>query len=250
MNSYRESHIRTEVADRYDQFFENRVDSLIWDRFVKPWIHGVLESVKEQGARSYLDFACGTGRILKQGARTFEKPTGIDISENMLATAKMRVPSAILHCLDVTKQDSEHIGRFDCVSMFRFLRNAEPDLRKDVLDWIWRHTKEGGILIVNNHGHSSSISGLIQQLAFWLPPSRRALLSRKQMYRLIEQSGFTVLECRGFQVLPGVFGRPILGRWLQEIAERALLRLGLGRFGYELVVVAQRTGMGEVDVNR
>lgn len=240
LSSYRNSHLSAVVANRYDRFFEGRIDSLTWDGFVKPWLHETLEGVRKRGRESYLDFACGTGRVLKQGAKFFEKTTGIDISENMLALARQRVPEALLHCLDVTCQQSDHIGRFDCVSLFRFLRNAEPELAQDVLDWIWEHMNEGAILVVNNHGHSSSISGIIQKLAFWLPAEKRNLLSRKKMLRLLEQSGFTVLECRGFQVLPGVFGRPILGRWLQERVERALQWLGLGRFGYELVVVAQR----------
>lgn len=63
---------------------------------------------------------------------------------------------------------------------------------------------------------------------------------------MLESAGFQVMECRGFQIMPSLFGRPILGRRLQTAVERILVKLGFGKFGYELVIVARRSGQRPV----
>lgn len=238
--SYRDSHKNEDISQNYDYKFSYRVDSLIWREFVKSYVSANLEKAKEAGASNYMDFASGTGRILKVGHSIFGSSTAIDISENMLKVAHQRVPEAQLFCLDVTRDDTSKIGLFDCVTMFRFLRNAEPALREAVLEWLSRHMPSGGLLIVNNHGNTTSLQGLIAKLAFWLPTEKRNLLSRKETYALLEEAGFSVVSCVGFRVLPSLFGRPVFGHWLQAKLEHACKKLGLGLLGGELVIIATK----------
>ena len=238
--SYRNRFRHKNAGKEYDGFFVNRVDSLIWSDFVKPFVFNILRQEAPEGSGKYLDFACGTGRILSVGGQVFNDATGIDISESMLEIAKKRVPSAKLLCLDVTRNDTEFIGLFDCVSSFRFLRNAEPALRQEVLEWISAHMSPGGLLVVNNHGYVFSWLGLTTKLAFWLPPASRNLLTNKQTFSMLEKAGFSVQSCEGFQILPGIFGRPVFGRWLQVRLERLCRKLGMGRFGAEQVVIARK----------
>lgn len=240
MNSYRESHIGTQRGEKYDARAAVRADALIWDTFVKPWVRTELRRAKDGGAAVYLDFACGTGRLLKVGQAIFGKSTGIDVSEDMLAVARTRVPDATLLRVDVTQSPSSDIGYFDCVTLFRFILNAEPALRADALRWLSQHTRHGAVLIVNNHCNAASYSGLLAKAAFWLPKNARNTLSRRQVFQMLGEAGFSVVRCEGFRVLPSVFGRPVLGRWLQAWGERVCKRLGLDRFGAELVVVAVR----------
>lgn len=241
MTSYRQSHVGKDYGEHYDAKFVNRVDSLVWDNFTKPFVRQELERVAETGAKTYLDFACGTGRLLKVGHTVFGNSVGVDISKDMLAEARRRVPDAKLVCADVTRQEASDLGAFECVTMFRFLRNAEPELRQGVMDWLSRHVAKGGTLIVNDHGNSASVGGLVTRLAFWLTPSARNLRSRRQTVQILRDAGFSIVRCEGFQILPSIFGRPILGRWLQVRAERICRSLGLGRFGMELIIVARRT---------
>jgi hypothetical protein len=124
--------------------------------------------------------------------------------------------------------------------MFRFLRNAEPELRKEVLSWIHNHMLSGATLIVNNHGHTASLGGLVAKLAFWLPADKRNLLSQKETYKLLQDTGFSVVSCSGYQILPSLFGRPLFGHYLQARLERCAQKLGLGRFGYELVFITKK----------
>ncbi len=240
MNSYRESHIGPRVGEHYDAKAAVRVDALIWDNFVKPLTRTELERAREDGAETYLDFACGTGRLLKVGHAVFGKSVGIDVSEDMLAVARTRVPDATVLRVDVTRSPHSEIGHFDCVTLFRFILNAEPELRTTVLSWIARHTETGGILIVNNHRNAVSFSGLLSKAAFWQPNDARNVLSRRQMVRMLHNAGFSVVRCEGFRILPSLFGRPVLGRWLQMKAERLCKRVGLGGFGAEQIVVATR----------
>ena len=158
----------------------------------------------------------------------------------MLAVARTRVPDATLLRVDVTQSPSSDIGYFDCVTLFRFILNAEPALRADALRWLSQHTRHGAVLIVNNHCNAASYSGLLAKAAFWLPKNARNTLSRRQVFQMLGEAGFSVVRCEGFRVLPSVFGRPVLGRWLQAWGERVCKRLGLDRFGAELVVVAVR----------
>jgi len=236
--SYRNSHKSEEVSQSYDYKFSYRVDSLIWREFVKPYVREKLEQAKNNGASTYLDFATGTGRLLKVGHNIFDSATAIDISENMLKEARRRVPDAKLFCLDVTHDDTANIGLFDYVTMFRFLRNAEPALRKEVLEWLNRHISDGGLLMINNHGNTHSLMGLITRLAFWLPEEKKNLLSRKETYTLLEKAGFSVVSCTGFNILPSLFGRPMFGHWLHPKIERLCKKLGLGLFGGELIIIA------------
>jgi SAM-dependent methyltransferase len=59
------------------------------------------------GMRSTLDFGCGAGRLTQALARHFEKVTGVDISERMVALAKE-------HCSEPRVE---------------FVHNVRPDLR-------------------------------------------------------------------------------------------------------------------------
>lgn len=240
MRPYREVHTGPGVGEQYDAMHAIRVDSMIWEEFVRPYVRGFLQREAEAGATRYLDFACGTGRLLKVGAAIFSDSTGVDISRDMLGVARKRVPNAKFLCVDVTQDPHAVEGTFDCVTLFRFLLNAEPDLRISVLNWLASKMKPGALLIVNNHRSSRSIGGLLARLA--KPDGRRELntLSKEGTEELLARAGFIVESCSGFRVLPSIHGRPIIHRWLQLQGERLCKAIGMGRAGSELVFTARR----------
>lgn len=240
MSSYRESHIGSGKGVWYDDTHARKVDALIWDNFIKDALSAEFAAAAARGARRYLDFACGTGRVLRIGSRHFEESVGIDISPDMLEVARERVPQAHLMCLDVTRDVDEATGSFDCVSMFRFLLNAEPALRHEVLAWLARHMPAGATLIGNNHMETLSISGVVTVASRTLFGRRRNYLSRRGVERMLADAGFSIESWRGYRVLPTVMGKPLLGRAGQLAAERVATAVGLGRFGVEQVFVARR----------
>lgn len=240
MKSYRESHLGEGKGAWYDAIHGRKVDSLIWDYFVKPRLTEVFAAAAASGSRSYLDFACGTGRILKVGSAYFETAVGIDVSPDMLVVARERVPAATFHCVDVTRSVDAVSGVFDCVSLFRFLLNAEPSLRLSVLEWIAAHTKPGAFLVGNHHMETFSLSGMVTAASRKLAGRNRNHLSRKQVTDMLAQCGFRIESWHGYRVLPSVMGRSLFGRSLQLAMERGALSIGLGSIGSEQVFVARR----------
>lgn len=240
VRSYREVHVGTGIGHRYDVLIGGKVDALIWESFVKPYLHELLESARQQGMTSYLDFACGTGRILAEGARHFDDATGLDLSDDMLWVARQRVPAARIVCADITREPEALTRTFDCVTMFRFLLNAEPPLRRDVLGWLRAHTHPGSLLIGNLHMYTLSFGGLLTVAA--RAAGNRSLNhdSRRNIGRLLDEAGFTVRSWRGYRFLPTYRGNAPLGDRVQLAGERACNAIGLSRCGSEQVFVAER----------
>lgn len=239
MNSYRQSHMDAGAGYRYDAFNANKVDALIWRHFVKDYVAQVFRRCEAEGLTRYLDFACGTGRILKLGAEFFPA-VGIDVSAEMLSVARQRVPAAKLYCLDVTREPDKVMGPFDCVSLFRFLLNAEPTLREEALRWLAAKMRPGAVLVGNNHMETTSFGGLMTGGANLLRRRKKNHMTRRQVDGLLESTGFRVQQWTGFRILPSIGGKPPLGQWLQLHGERAAYALCKGELGMEQVFVARR----------
>ncbi len=240
MNSYRDSHVGEDRGLQYDATHANKVDALIWDVFIKDLVAQEAKACAARGGRRYLDFACGTGRVLKIGQPHFPECLGIDISDDMLAVARDRVPAAEFIRADVTSNPDVVSGEFDFVSIFRFLLNAERPLSMQVLSWLAAHMPTGAILVGNNHMSRYSFRGIATMLSNALLGTKLNHLSRGDVTRMLEESGFKVRRWSGYRVLPSFRGKPILGRTVQGGLERFLHAVGLGRAGSEHVFVAER----------
>jgi predicted TPR repeat methyltransferase len=75
------------------------------------YIRSLIEKHHPQAA-TLVEFACGTGSVLKQ-LRPYYRVTGIDLSEEMLEVAAEKVPGVALFRADMTKVDLGE--RFDVV---------------------------------------------------------------------------------------------------------------------------------------
>jgi len=240
MSSYRTSHIGENRGQRYDATHANKVDALIWDVFIKDFVSDRMQSCAAQGGTRYLDFACGTGRVLKVGTEHFERCVGVDISDDMLTVARDRVPTARFVCADVTVDGDSVSGAFDCVTLFRFLLNAERSLSLEVLAWLADHMPPGATLIGNNHMNTVSFRGVSSVVANAVLRSSHNHLSRRGTAKMLEESGFKICEWSGYRILPTVMGKPIFGRNGQIALEKFSRALQLGAIGSELVFVAER----------
>ncbi len=67
MDSYRKSHMGSGRGERYDADHAAKMDTYIWDAFIKDYLNAQFAICAEKGAARHLDFACGTGRVLKVG---------------------------------------------------------------------------------------------------------------------------------------------------------------------------------------
>jgi len=100
-SSYRDSH-KAKGAD-YDRMFQERsYVALLWELERKALDDLVPSS---NGAQlDYLDFACGTGRVLAYLEERMATAAGVDVSSSMLAEARRRTRRARLVEADVTTE--------------------------------------------------------------------------------------------------------------------------------------------------
>lgn len=238
-DGYRSSHSSADYGVIYDRTYEAGYYAALWSKIEKPLIATILRDLG--GAEmTCLDFACGTGRITQVAADYFGKVVGVDVSASMLARAHGS-HNVRLRRIDITRR---RLGEtFDVVTAFRFLLNAEQELRQEALQAIREHLKPEGRLICNIHMNATSPIGIAARIANRLPWScKRNTMSTAELSRLLDSAGFTVERTLGYGYLP----RP--GRLLPgfcevciEPAERLAAAARMpARCAQQFLVVAKR----------
>jgi SAM-dependent methyltransferase len=236
---YRTSHRAAGYGACYNKTYDRGYYAALWTKIEMPLVENTLRALGGPDKKC-LDFACGTGRITNVAADCFGEVVGVDISESMLAYA--RVPENVrLRHVDMTVEPLTEI--FDVVTAFRFFLNAEDRLRREALQAIREHLIEEGRLVCNVHMNASSPIGLAYRVSNRLfgPPFRNTL-SIDQFKALLISAGFTVEDVIAYGYLPRP-GRlmPRLCEALMEPTERVsrLLRIP-ARFGQQFLVVAKK----------
>lgn len=202
MNDYGNSHTAAQCACDYDSHYNYGRGYFYWNYFEKPYLENLFAHLGREYPGRYLDFACGTGRILEIGAPHFVDSVGIDVSEKMLAVARQKAPGARFIQADVTTHAPE-IGTFTVISLFRFLLNAEDELRGVVLSWLRNVIAPNGVLIVNNHLNKYSLAGRFCQLRNLLNGEPRGkVLTDTEVRTILDRFGFNIFEQHGFGLIP------------------------------------------------
>jgi 2-polyprenyl-3-methyl-5-hydroxy-6-metoxy-1,4-benzoquinol methylase len=182
----------------------------------------------------YLDFACGTGRILWVFKDLIYSKVGLDTSPAQLEVAQIKVPDAELVCGNLVTDPQLLRGRqFDLITSFRLLLNLEPENRVPILRALRDHLAPGGYLVVDNHMNRYSVLGLIALLAHkvlrvprkpHVPAGRRGIIStmsETEMRRTLAAAGLQVDEVHRIFVLPGHNSVLLLpARWLVPLEAR------------------------------
>lgn len=206
--SYRDTFTNRGSARRYDEVVYAAGSSAeILSRVEAQLIRALAaDCLAGRPAPAYLDFACGTGRILALLADLAASATGIDISAAMLERAAERAPTVRLLHKDVTAPDDRPEAQYDLITAFRFLTNAEPDLRAAVLRRLHARLKDDGVLLINSHGNPWSYRLFL--LPYHWARDRVAgrtlfgYLSRRATRRLLEGAGFRVERVIGMGFVP------------------------------------------------
>jgi SAM-dependent methyltransferase len=201
MNDYRGSHLAPDCAARFDGHYTHGKGQLYWQNFEKPYLEKLFARLGQECPGRYLDFACGTGRILQLGFPHFAESVAIDVSDVMLAEARRRVPGARFIKADVMI-NPPLIGTFNVISLFRFTLSAEHYLREGVLLWLRSVIARDGILVLNNHLNRWSPLGVIHKLDNIRHGRPGSPPSDRDMERLLQQCRFKVFERYGFGVIP------------------------------------------------
>ena len=112
---------------------------------------GAVVALVEQyspGARSLLDVACGTGLHLSHLAAHYPRVTGVDVSEAMLAEARVAAPGVPFSQGDMRTFDlGEQFDVVTCLFSAVGYMTDEAGLRAAVANMA-RHVAPGGVLLV------------------------------------------------------------------------------------------------------
>ena len=246
--SYRDRFATGAEAIFYDQneYSPEGYPGLLW-RLEQDVLRGVVDELRHATTHiDYLDFACGTGRVLSFMERLVDRSTGVDVSEAMLERAEHRVRSARLVQADITVSTDAVSGPFDLITAFRFVLNAEPELRLAALGRLSNLLRdEHSVLVFNNH-----INLWSYKLGTWpkqrLAPRRgrgphpNNFLSGHSIRRLARACGLTIEKVYGL----GFLSRralPLVGHERLLAAERRLAETrALRRFGVNQIYGARR----------
>ena len=196
---YRTTHQGAESwAADYDAklFSPGSFGAAIWEREQQ-----LLDRIVQQQLlhrESYLDFACGTGRVLAYLEGRFTRAVGVDISGTMLAVARSRVRTAEFLQGDATR-DAGILGerRFDFITAFRFFLNAQPSLRDEAMQCLACALRDDDSrLLFNVHGNRYSTRALIAAKAR-ITREQFASMSVRESMELVRRHALEVVEWYG-----------------------------------------------------
>jgi predicted TPR repeat methyltransferase len=235
--SYRQSHLG-KGADYHRRFATNARRSLIW-HLERKILDDLFGRYLAGRSVEYLDFACGTGRILAHYEHRVASATGIDISPQMLATAKTKTTRAELVLGDLTGQDLLTGRQFDLVTAFRFFAKAEPGLRRKAMAILTNCLQPDGLLVLNNHESTGAIRKRVARLVTCGRRGRRGM-SAREVRQLIVAAGLEVLRTYHAGLVPEWESFLLRPRLVVTVVEELSRRLPLAPFAENVVYVCRR----------
>lgn len=216
---YRTSHSSENYGKRYEKTYLKGYYYYQWENIEKPILLKQLQSLKKSGACTLLDFACGTGRILKACGNVFPDSDGIDVSESMLKIARLHCKESNIKCIDITKQKINK--EYDVITAFRFFLNAEPKLRDEVLSEFHSLLTSNGSLIFNIHTNNSSPLGIAYKVREIITKNKTPTESVNSINELLNKNGFYIETITHYGYLPRFGSRfNILNKYLMNVFEK------------------------------
>jgi SAM-dependent methyltransferase len=221
-------------GESYDRSLANRFELAIF-RLEHVILRDLFRRLRSSDPdTAYLDFACGTGRILEVFRDLIRTKVGVDTSAGQLAVARQKVPDAeFIHGNLVTEPTLLGGRRFNLITSFRLLLNLEPENRVPILRVLRDLLTADGYLIIDNHMNRHSILGLTALFAHKVlrvpkkpvvPAGRRGIIStmaESEMREALAAAGLQVEEVHRIFLLPGHQGFQLLPtRWLVALEGR------------------------------
>lgn len=242
IKDYRESHTAKDYGKRYlTTFSVRRRAGFYWKNYEKPFLKQLFTKLAKSHSGPVLDFACGTGRITKILNIFFADITAIDVSEEMLKIARKELPEIKFYNADLSRS-KVFKRKFKIITAFRFLLNAQPELRNQILTKLHGLLCDDGILIVNNHLRYSSAKGyfiaFLQNFGLW---KARNYLEDKKFESIMQEQGFKINKVFSFCLLPGSQRFPPISNKLQLRLEKLLVRFfDTEKYGEQSIYICRK----------
>ncbi len=240
VKDYRNSHIQPGKGSFYElkSFAKNSANSSLW-KSEREYMSSVVEKFVVNKDK-YLDFACGTGRIIADFADSFTEAEGVDISEQMLSVAKKKKIKAKLVQGDITANAGIIGDNFDLITTFRFFLKAQDTLRHQVMGILTEKLTPGGIMVFNIHNSRPSFLYLQNIIVNLFKAKKVPSMSRSEVALMVKRENLDIIETKAFGILPKaahIVLRAKLWLWLDNMLYRiAFLR----RFGSNVIYVCRR----------
>ncbi len=239
MSDYRDSHLSPTKAPTYEECFrENPYRALIW-RLEQQVLEKILTRFCDGKEIRLLDFACGTGRIVRFLEDRVREAVGVDISPGMLEVARAKSRRAEIIEADLTRADILGERQFDLITAFRFFPNAQDSLRIEAIKTLNRHLAPEGCLVFNNHKHSSSLHYRLARLLNRFDPNDRKMNLREGS-DLVSQAQLEIAAIYHLGVFPATERHLTLPRELLYGLEKLMSWCGpLKHYARDLIYVCQ-----------
>jgi SAM-dependent methyltransferase len=203
MSQYRNNHLTRAQVESYGNTYSKGYFYNQWEYIEKPYLQGKFKSLLEDGAKDYLDLACGRGRILSLGGKYFDNTVGVDISGEMLKYARDACADAKLYQYNIG--DIQEIGQFDVITLFRFFLNAEHEVKIQTLEKIKELLKPTGCFIANIHVNKRSPRGYAYRVRNHLGSKNLANTEGyDEIAELLDSIGIAVKEVFWHSYLPRI----------------------------------------------
>ncbi|MFA5303073.1 MAG: class I SAM-dependent methyltransferase [Candidatus Nanoarchaeia archaeon] len=230
------------VGETYNKRINNKFEVFIFE-LEKYFLNKIIYPIQSP-LKNYMDFACGTGRIISYVYTNFKfkRYLGIDLSRIMIAQAQKGVQKGIFFKVADISRDN-NIPKQDVITCFRLFLNLEDYNRKIILKSLNKLLKKDGYLIINNHLNRFSFLGAI---AFILhnffgfpfkrepnPDNKKTILNtlkNSELKDLIESCGFEVKKIYSFCFFPGYKNYIFLPKKILFVIEKAISKINFLSF--------------------
>jgi SAM-dependent methyltransferase len=232
---YRNSHTASDKGILYDDnFLTHSWRAYLWEREKK-----VLKTIIANNAHkdTYLDFACGTGRIIDYVKQFIKVSVGVDISESMLDVCRKRINGSQIIKADITRENILKNKKFDIITAFRFFPNAQKNLRNEVMMAISDLLKENGIIIFNNHKNATNGFYLLAKLF----KRKKISMTKAEVNSLVNECRLEIVSIFPVGALPFHERYMFFPSWICTVVDWLICAIGIGEiFCQDIIYVCKK----------
>ena len=238
--SYTCSHTEPGKGKEYDHVYNTDPWHIYLWRREQHIIDKILKKYYLNKNIHYLDFACGTGRILQKIEPYTKLSIGVDVSDTMLEIARGKVKTSKLLKANLIQETILGDQSFNLITAFRFFTNAEPDLRIAAIKALAPLLKSDGYLVFNIH---HNINSIYMRILKWHANRKRVqgptFMSINECQLLLKCADFRIVDVFGTGAfhIPKIHLPHIIYKLIDSLAGISNLSSGLTE---NPIIVAQR----------